>query len=44
MLEFLIGARLVTADDAGFEVIASNDKRYRFNFETIRGEIPWLTS
>lgn len=34
MLEFLIGARLVTADDAGFEVVASNDKRYRFNFES----------
>ena len=34
MLEFLVGARLVTADDAGFEVVASNDKRYRFNFES----------
>lgn len=34
MLEFLIGARLVTADDAGFEVVASDDKRYRFNFES----------
>lgn len=34
MLEFLIGARLATADDTGFEVIASNDKRYRFNFES----------
>lgn len=34
MLEFLIGARLVTADEDGFEVVASNDKRYRFNFES----------
>ena len=38
MLEFLIGARLVTADDAGFEVVASNDKRYRFNFESYEGD------
>ena len=38
MLEFLIGARLVTADDTGFEVIASNDKRYRFNFESYEGD------
>lgn len=37
MLEFLIGARLVTADDMGFEVIASNDKRYRFDFEEYEG-------
>lgn len=37
MLEFLIGARLVTADDAGFEVVASNNKRYRFNFEGYEG-------
>ena len=33
MLEFLVGARLVTADDTGFEVVAPDDKRYRFNFE-----------
>ena len=38
MLEFLVGARLVTADDAGFEVVASNDKRYRFNFESYEGD------
>ena len=38
MLEFLIGARLATADDTGFEVIASNDKRYRFNFESDEGD------
>ena len=38
MLEFLVGARLVTADDAGFEVIASNNKRYRFNFESYEGD------
>ena len=38
MLEFLIGARLVTADDTGFEVVASNDKRYRFNFESYEGD------
>ena len=38
MLEFLVGARLVTADDTGFEVIASNDKRYRFNFEEYEGD------
>lgn len=38
MLEFLVGARLVTADDTGFEVIASNDKRYRFNFESDEGD------
>ena len=34
MLEFLVGARLVTADDTGFEVVAPDDKRYRFNFES----------
>ena len=38
MLEFLVGARLVTADDTGFEVVASNDKRYRFNFESDEGD------
>ena len=38
MLEFLVGARLVTADDTGFEVVASNDKRYRFNFESYEGD------
>lgn len=37
MLEFLIGARLVTAYDTGFEVVASNDKRYIFNFESYEG-------
>ena len=38
MLEFLVGARLVAADDAGFEVVASNNKRYRFNFESYEGD------
>lgn len=42
MLEFLIGARLVTADDAGFEVVASNDKRYRFNFESYERRLLWI--
>ena len=38
MLEFLVGARLVTADDTGFEVVAPDDKRYRFNFEEYEGD------
>ena len=38
MLEFLVGARLVTADNTGFEVVASNNKRYRFNFEEYEGD------
>lgn len=38
MLEFLVGARLVTTDDTGFEVVASNNKRYRFNFEEYEGD------
>lgn len=38
MLEFLVGARLVAADDTGFEVVASDNKRYRFNFEEYEGD------
>ena len=38
MLEFLVGARLIAADDTGFEIVASNNKRYRFNFEEYEGD------
>jgi hypothetical protein len=38
MLNFLVGAKLVAADNTGFEVVASNNKRYRFNFEEYEGD------
>lgn len=38
MLEFLVGARFIAADSIGFEIVTSNNKRYRFNFEEYEGD------
>lgn len=37
MLEFLVGARLVSADKNGF-VVAINNQKYRFTYESYDGD------